>query len=129
MQLKIVETRNAYGDGIFLGISNSKTTEKHAHLSNNTICLYNNATSLNHVNIRVLKPCTAVQGDVIGVVVDMDKDQVRFYINGHLVAVGIPKASAMKPIYAVMWLFYKDMKVEMGDYYLYHELEAYSGDN
>jgi hypothetical protein len=91
----------------------------------NTCVIYNAAScvlGVGAVNVDKVDSCTTVEGDVIGVVVDLIVDEIRFYKNAKLVARGKEKPSKMQPIYAAIFPFYQDMRVSMCEKYSYQEL-------
>jgi hypothetical protein len=125
-QLKIIEnTKVEEGDGIMFGVCSADRTMDSFKYSMPEICncIYNNRDSLSLAGVRVLKPCSAVVGDVIGIVVDTVTDETRFYINTQLVAIGKSKVSQFQPLYAVLWIYYQSCVIEMGDYYPYISLK------
>jgi hypothetical protein len=65
------------------------------------------------------------KGDIVGVVVDFEKDKILFYVNGKLHAVGTKKPSEMQPMYAVTWIYYAECEIEMGDFISYNDLEPF----
>jgi hypothetical protein len=102
-------------------VSREKTNTRWADVltAGNTIVVYNSTyTSLEKEPVVI----NAGIGDVIGVVVDLDKDQVRFYVNGKMGAVGKNQPSLLQPLYAVLSLANQGTEIEMGDFYSYHAL-------
>jgi hypothetical protein len=55
--------------------------------------------------------------------VDTIADEIRIYINKKLVAIGVKKPSELQPIHAVLWMYYADCTIEMGDFFPYSSLE------
>jgi hypothetical protein len=109
--------------GIFIGVSRSNTVDTYAYAGRNVICIYNSEldSDKNHDTWHI--SCTASAGDVIGVVIDLKEDQVRFYVNAKFVGVGTRRPSAYQTLYAVLWLFYHDCDVELGEYFPYETLQ------
>jgi hypothetical protein len=62
--------------------------------------------------------------DVIGVVVNLHEDVVRFYVNGKNVARSAIKPSTLSPLYAFVTLYYKGCELLMGEYIPYDALET-----
>jgi hypothetical protein len=125
-QLKILHNVDMKdGDGIIFGVCNASMSTTYKYLNpDESNCIYNNKNCLNMSAIQMIKPCTAVVGDVIGVVVDMIADDIRFYINTKLVAIGKTKPSKLQPLYAVLWMYYQHSEIEMGDYFPFYALES-----
>jgi hypothetical protein len=122
VQLKLLTSTYDYG-GIFFGISKTNTIGYSTFLdSDHTVCLYNDATSLGARSVDVLSDCSAKKDDVIGLVADKAKDEIRFYRNGMLIARGKKKPSEMEPMYLCMWLYYDIAQVELCNDYLYSSL-------
>jgi hypothetical protein len=118
------------GSGVFVGVSQSNKIETRDFTrSDKTICMYNDVVALDSGSVtRITTFCKTGSGDVIGVLVDQHKDQILFYINGKLSSVGKRKPSEMRPLYAVLWLYYNECHIEMGNFYDYTTLEPYDGD-
>ncbi len=115
---------NYVGSGIFIGVSkNNNTTMFEYAQPEKTICMYNDQAKLDENSVtRIDQKCKAGTGDVIGVVVDFLKDNILFYINGHVAAVGKQKPSVMRPVYAVLWLYYNGCDIEVGEFIPYTNL-------
>ena len=130
--MKILQnTDHQEGDGIIIGVCNAARENSYKYLSHDFCnAIYNNKDSLGCLTgVRLIKPCTAVVGDVIGVVADLLADEIRFYVNARLVAVGKTKPSKLQPLYAVFWTHYTHSEIEMGDYYPYTALEMENKDS
>jgi hypothetical protein len=114
---------NKSGSGIFFGVS--KGNKSNIDWSGPTaICIYNTSgTGLDQRSVEHTSGYNAKEGDVIGVVVDMEKDQVRFYNNTNLIAVSTRKPSEMAPLYVVAWLYYQHCELENGDFFPYQSLK------
>jgi hypothetical protein len=127
-QMKIINnTDHSDGDGIIIGVCKKKSLESQYKYLNPHVCnaIYNNADSLGALTgVRVIKPCSARTGDVVGVVADLLVDEIRFYVNTKLVAIGKTKPSALQPLHAVFWTHYANSEIEMGDYFPYESLEV-----
>jgi hypothetical protein len=114
------------GSGLFIGVSKSNTIRSTGWTGESSICIYNcSGTSLHDESVKELAKYDAKSGDVLGVVVDATKDQVRFYKNAKIIVVSTRKPSEMAPMYAVAWLYYQNCEVEMGNFYPYQLLEPY----
>jgi hypothetical protein len=122
-QVHIDRSSHDFG-GLFLGVSHGNNIGNSDFLNPDAcVALYNDLNSLSSRSIRRCDDCTAQTGDVLGVVVDKYKDEIRFYKNGILVAYGTVKPSTMKSIHAVVWMYYKDMQLTLCDRYPYYSLK------
>jgi hypothetical protein len=64
--------------------------------------------------------------DVLGVVVDLNEDHVRFYKNKKFMGIDKEKKpSDVTPMHAFLELYYKGCEIHSGNYYPYRELEPY----
>jgi hypothetical protein len=109
---------------LFVGVSHTNRIGEVDWSGQKAICIYNTAgTGLDTSSVDHKVKYDIVENDVAGVVVDMERDQVRFYKNAKLIAVSNRKPSQMIPLYAATWIYFVDCEVEMGDYYPYPTLE------
>lgn len=127
-QMKIILLRNLNDEkdgGIFIGVSNSYPIASATWIGRSSVCAYNiDNTGLDQTVEH--KIAYRAAGDVLGVVVDLERDVILFYKNTQLIAIGNKKPSAMRPMCAVVWLYYQNCEVEIGDYYPYKTLEHYA---
>jgi hypothetical protein len=101
------------GHLLFYGIAKGKNIGTSTFLdSTSTCCLFTDPSSLGSRSITVIKDCTAKKGDVLGLVVDKLREEIRFYRNGVLIAKGMQKPTSMEPMYIVSWLYYRDSAIE-----------------
>jgi hypothetical protein len=133
VQLKIValnaKSSIAVG-GIFFGITTSVDIEYPVNHRDKTIYIYNNAnvksTKIDE-DLIIYSSNVYSTGDVMGMVVDLDCDQIRFYKNGKYVAKSSRKPSKFQPMYAMLWLYYETCEIETGDFFPYSALEPHHG--
>jgi hypothetical protein len=112
------------GSGIFFGVVNSDSMESSLWSGPSVMCVYSKSgTSLDKRSVEHVKEFNTKDGDVLSMVVDLNEDQLRFYQNTELIAIGKQKPSILMPLYAITWLFYNKCDVEMGDFIPYTLLE------
>jgi hypothetical protein len=121
-------------DGLFVGVTDDpKTKIRHQSVPiivDTTCALYNSDNGNHHTNITVTPTGTlqhaSASGDVFGVVVDRNTDQILFYWNGVFVAEGIKKPSELnRPLYAFVSLFYKNSRIALVEKYEYRNLKRH----
>jgi hypothetical protein len=120
-------------DGLFVGVTsepNAKITDQSKPiLIENTCALYNNQAGFHGNNncVKIAEGCegaSTYSDDVIGVVVDRTTDQIRFYLNGKLVAEGIKKPSEFKSsLYALISLYYEGSEVRIVEKHDFRDLK------
>jgi hypothetical protein len=87
--------------GFHIGIAKTNQVDLNSYFSpSQVICLFNGNADDKAVVTRY-GSCSVLKGDIVGVVVDFEKDKILFYVNGKLHAVGTKKPSEMQPMYAV----------------------------
>lgn len=126
VQMKIFSLGYPYsqGTGLLFGISKTNKVPKDAYRSGSAIALFNDSTSsATRGVLDVHANCVAKANDVIGIVIDRIKDEVRFYINANCVATSTQKPSRFEPIHLVAWVFFQNCHLELGDYIPFHRLE------
>ncbi len=126
VQMKIINLGYPYaqGTGLLFGISKTNKVPKDAYRSGSAIALFNDATSsATKALLNVHANCVAKANDVIGIVIDRIKDEVRFYINANCVATSTQKPSGFEPIHLVAWVFFQNCHLELGNYIPFHRLE------
>jgi hypothetical protein len=124
MRVNILDSsETSSGSGIFFGV-NSTSMESSLWSGPSVVCVYSKSgTSLDQRGVEHVKEFKTKPGDVLSMVVDLNEDQIRFYQNTELIAIGKQKPSVLMPMYAVTWLFYNKCDVEMGDFIPYTSLE------
>jgi hypothetical protein len=87
-----------------------------------TVKMCNASNEVGNNTLNLHNSCVAVQGDVLGVVVDKGNKIVKFFVNGTFVADGeIP--DDLTVMYAVINMYYRGSSVAIGDYIPYHTLK------
>ena len=130
VQFKIVvlNQRNSEGKGgIFFGITSAKDIGYPVDNRDKTIYIYNNNVKSTRMDedLIMYSSCVAQVGAVMGMVIDLECDQIRFYINGKYVAKSTRKPSIMQPIHVMIWLYFESCEIEMGDFFPYYSLESH----
>jgi hypothetical protein len=123
-EIKIVENVQVYGGGIVIGFTEDNQRMGSRVVSDTDLVVYLSMTGNMHIRQDVVcyKSVESVADDVIGVVLDRMLDEVRFYLNGKLVAKSIRRPSSLKSVYAYTNIFYWGQKLEICKKYLYSDL-------
>ncbi len=102
----------------FFGVSKTTNVGDRSFMSpNDVICFYSDPDSLGSPCVTVVRDCSVRIGDVVGLVVDKTKQEIRFYKNGVLIARGTRSPSQMEPMYLVMWMYLGNAQVEFCEKY------------
>lgn len=124
MRVNVLDSsETSSGSGIFFGVLNRDSMGS-LWSGSGVVCVYSKSgTSLDKSSVEHVKEFKTKAGDVLSMVVDLNEDQIRFYLNTELVAIGNRKPSVLMPLYVVTWLFYDKCDIEMGDFIPYTSLE------
>jgi hypothetical protein len=114
--------------GIFVGITNAaaQMLMHHGILEFNSSVIYN-GDGHNTVLVYNVGSEKMLTGDVIGVVVDRERDVTRFYVNGEFVFAAWTKPSYFDKIYAIVGSKHKHTKFRVCKRYPYHSLDIIVG--
>jgi hypothetical protein len=113
---------------IFIGITDniSQHIIQHGILAFNSCVIYN-CDGDDTYDVLKAGSEKMLTGDVVGVVVDRERDTIRFYINGEFVGDGLAEPSDFDEIYAIVGLENKNAKVRVCNRYPYHSLDLTDG--
>jgi hypothetical protein len=124
IQMKLIHVPAA--SGLIFGLAQQQNTGTYDYSKiDKIVCLYNSATQsfIDEQTVTRNDPCGAMTGDVYGIVVDVERDEVRFYVNCKWAATGKRKPSDMKDVYVAVWMYPQQCELELGHYFPYSALE------
>jgi hypothetical protein len=111
------------GNSLFFGITTGLESRGGDYLNDEKTVLIASGILANKTYCKAIRPCVFKQGDVVGLVVDKQRNEVKFYVNRKLIVKGSRDLCALKPIHLALWLCHKDCTIEMGHFYAHQTLQ------
>jgi hypothetical protein len=113
-------------DGIYIGVTEDPIQSSFSGTTYKPTCaIYNNSNGNigGNKNVKCTKGASAITGDVLGVVFDREKNEIRFYKNGSFVGRGSMKPSKFRVVYAFTSVFYSNQTIQLCEKYAYQDLK------